>query len=60
MKITLDISENALKKLRTQATTKRLLGADHMSLSDLFLLKVIEALDEGKEVCTIKTKGDGK
>jgi len=58
MKITLDISENALKKLRTQAATKRLLGADYMSLSDLFLLKVIEAVDNDQEVCTVRAKGD--
>ena len=58
MKITLDISENALKKLRTQATTKRLLGADYMSLSDLFLLKVIEAVDNDQEVCTVRAKRD--
>ena len=58
MQITLDISENALKKLRSQATTKRLLGADYMSLSDLFLLKVIEAIDNDQEVCTVKSKGD--
>lgn len=58
MKITLDISENALKKLRTQATTKRLLGADYMSLSDLFLLKVIEAVDNDQEVYTVRAKGD--
>jgi len=58
MKITLDISENALKKLRTQAATKRLLGADYMSLSDLFSLKVIEAVDNDQEVCTVRAKGD--
>lgn len=58
MQITLDISENALKKLRSQATTKRLLGVDYMSLSDLFLLKVIEAIDNDQEVCTVKSKGD--
>lgn len=58
MKITLDISENALKKLRTQATTKRILGVDYMSLSDLFLLKVIEAVDNDQEVCTVRAKGD--
>ena len=58
MQITLDISENALKKLRSQATTKRLLGVDYMSLSDLFLLKVVEAVDNDQEVCTVKSKGD--
>ena len=58
MQITLDISENALKKLRSQATTKRLLGVDYMSLSDLFLLKVVEAVDNDQEVCTVKAKGD--
>ena len=56
MKITLDISENALKKLRTQATTKRILGVDYMSLSDLFLLKVIEAVDNDQEVCTVRPR----
>jgi len=58
MQITLDISENALKKLRSQATTKRLLGVDYMSLSDLFLLKVIEAIDNDQDVCIVKAKGD--
>lgn len=58
MKITLDISENALKKLRTQATTKRILGVDYMSLSDLFLLKVIEAVDNDQEVCTVRARED--
>lgn len=58
MQITLDISENALKKLRSQANTKRLLGVDYMSLSDLFLLKVIEAIDNDQDVCKVKAKGD--
>ena len=58
MKITLDISENALKKLRTQATAKHLLGADFMTLSDLFLVKVIEALDNEDSTCTIRARGD--
>ena len=58
MQITLDISENALKKLRSQATTKRLLGVDYMSLSDLFLLKVIDAIDNDQDVCIVKAKGD--
>lgn len=58
MKIALDISENALKKLRTQSTTRRLLGSDFMSLSDLFLIKVIEALDNEETTCSIRTRED--
>ena len=29
-----------------------------MSISALFLLKVIEAIDNDQEVCTVKAKGD--
>jgi hypothetical protein len=58
MIITLDVSERALKKMRTQVITKRLLGSDYMTLSDVILAKIVDGFDDDREVIEIKTKDD--
>jgi hypothetical protein len=54
--ITLQISEEAYKKLSTQTTVKRLLGNEFMSMADVFLSKVITAMDADEAVVTMRTR----
>jgi hypothetical protein len=60
MQITLDISEKAYKKLMTAATTKRLLGSDHYTTSDILLFKILDAIQDEKSLCVIKTYEEDK
>ena len=56
--IQVEISEKAYKKLRTQSMTKQMMGADHMTLADLFLAKVLEGVEDSSNKVSIKARED--
>jgi len=61
MKVTLDISESAIKKLRNYYSVQCLLdageGSGSFNIGLIMVDKVLQAVDSG-EVITVKTKED--
>lgn len=56
MQITLDISDKALRKLRSAGMVSAMKGES--SLADLLLFKILDGIENNKEVVEIRAKED--
>ena len=56
MKITLEISDKAYKKMRAIATLKALTGKD--GIGDFLLMKIVDTVESGMTECIILSRED--
>lgn len=54
----LEISDRAWKKLNSYATLKQLLGPESRTVSDLLLLKIVQAIENDECFLELKAKED--